>query len=112
MGQTSPARGTNDAGVPEADSAGPYNEYIEAEVEPGNPDTDTFTFRGGTTLLINRQGEVRFSISKPIDGPAGEERLERQRSFLRRSADSFALAPYVAFDAERDLGFCGIHRGY
>ena len=24
------------AGVPEHDSAGPYNEYIEAEVEPGN----------------------------------------------------------------------------
>ena len=24
------------AGVPEPDSAGPYNEYIEAEVEPGN----------------------------------------------------------------------------
>ena len=84
----------------------------KVEVEPGNPDTDTFTFRGGTTLLINRQGEVRFAISKPIDGCAGEERLERQRSFLRRSADSFALAPYVTFDAERDLGFCGIHRGY
>lgn len=82
------------------------------EVEPGNPDTETFTFRGGTTLLINRLGEVKFSISKPIDGPAGEQRLERQRSFLRRSADSFALAPYVAFDAERDLSFCGIHRGY
>jgi len=84
----------------------------QVEVEPGNPDSDKFTFRGGTTLLINRLGEVRYSILKPIDGPAGEARLERQRSFLRRSADSFALAPYVAFDAGRDLSFCGIHRGY
>jgi hypothetical protein len=82
------------------------------EIEPGNPEAGTFTFRGGTTLIINRQGEVRFSISKPIDGPAGEERLARQRQYLRRMADSFALAPYVAFNPDRDLGFRGIHRGY
>jgi hypothetical protein len=82
------------------------------EVEPGNPDAGTFTFRGGTTLLISRQGEVRFSISKPIDGPAGEARLERQREHLRRMGNSFALAPYVAFDPTRDLRFETIHRGY
>ena len=82
------------------------------EIVPGSPEAGTFTFRGGTTLLINRQGEVRFSISKPIDGEAGKIRLERQREHLRQSAYSFALAPYVAFDAARDLGFRGIHRGY
>jgi hypothetical protein len=81
-------------------------------IDPGNPEGGSFTFRGGTTLLINRQGEVRFSISKPIEGPAGEKRLERQRSYLRRTADSFVLAPYVAFNPEHDLGFRGIHRGY
>ncbi len=77
-----------------------------------DPESPQFTFRGGTTLLINRQGEVRFSISKPINGPAGEQRLARQRSYLRRMSESFARSPYVAFDAARDLGFCGIHRGY
>jgi hypothetical protein len=84
----------------------------KVEIEPGNPKAGKFTFRGGTTVLINRQGEVRFSISKPIVGPDGEERLERQREFLRRKVGSFALAPYVAFDLKRDLGFRGIHRGY
>jgi len=82
------------------------------EIEPGNPRAGTFTFRGGTTLIINRQGEVRFSISKPIKGKAGEARLARQREYLSRMADSFALAPYIAFNHRRDLGFRGIHRGY
>jgi hypothetical protein len=81
-------------------------------IEDGHPDLGTFTFRGGTTVLINRQGDVRFSIAKPIDGPAGRARLERQRDFLRRAAGSFALAPYVAFDPRRDISFRGIHRGY
>jgi len=77
-----------------------------------DPGAGTFVFRGGTTLIINRQGEVRFSISKPIDGPAGEERRQQQRDYLSRMAASFALAPYVAFNPERDLSFRGIHRGY
>ena len=82
------------------------------EIEPGNPSAGKFTFRGGTTLIINRQGEVRYSISKPIQGKAGDARLARQREYLSRMADSFALAPYIAFNHNRDLGFRGIHRGY
>jgi hypothetical protein len=82
------------------------------EVFPGRPDYGTFTLRGGVTLLINRLGEVRFSISKPLDGAPGEERCERQRAFLRQMADSFSLAPYLSFEAARDFNFRGIHRGY
>ena len=81
-------------------------------IDAANPAAGTFTFRGGTTLIINRQGEVRFSISKPIEGKEGEKRLERQRQYLCRMAHSFSLAPYVEFDAQRDFGFRGIHRGY
>ena len=81
-------------------------------IDPADTTAGTFVFRGGTTLIINRQGEVRFSISKPIDGPAGDERRRQQRDYLSRMAASFALAPYIAFDPDRDLGFRGIHRGY
>jgi hypothetical protein len=81
-------------------------------IDPADPTAGTFTFRGGTTVLINRHGEVLFSISKPIDGPRGAQRLERQRAYLKYMASTFALAPYVAFDATRDLTFQGIHRGY
>ena len=82
------------------------------EIEPGDGAAGTFTFRGGSTVVINRQGEVRFSIGKPIDGPAGEERLERQRAYLRGMAASSPLAPYLPFDAAGDLGRLGVHRGY
>ena len=81
-------------------------------VIPGNKAAGTFTFRGGTTLIINRHGDVRYSISKPIDGLAGGERLNRQRDYLCYMRDSFSLAPYVAFDPSKDFGFRGIHRGY
>jgi len=84
----------------------------KAPVEPSDPTSGTFVFRGGTTILINRQGEIRYSISKPIDGPAGEERLQQQREYLGRLAVSFPLAPYLSFKPMSDLSFQGIHRGY
>jgi len=81
-------------------------------INPADPSGGNFTFRGGTTLLINRQGDVRFSITKAIHGTAREERLAQQREYLQTMGSSFALAPYVAFDPARDLSFRGIHRGY
>jgi hypothetical protein len=84
----------------------------EVPVNPNRPGDGSFTFRGGTTTIISRQGEVRYAISKPIDGAAGEERLRRQRAYLRELRSAFQLAPYVAFDALRDYGLLGIHRGY
>jgi hypothetical protein len=87
-------------------------EQFSVPIVPGDPARGTFTFRGGTTLIINRQGEVRFSIWKPIDGPAGDVRRNRQCEYLNQIASSFPLAPYIAFDPERDLSFHGIHRGY
>jgi hypothetical protein len=81
-------------------------------INPADPASEKFTFRGGTTLLINRLGEVRFSITKAIHGAGRDARLATQRAYLQRMANSFALAPYVAFDPDRDLNFRGIHRGY
>jgi len=83
-----------------------------APLDPNVPNGPTFTCRGGTTLLINRLGEVRYSISKPLDGPDGAVREQRQREFLQQMQASFTLAPYVAFDVHRDYGFRAIHRGY
>lgn len=81
-------------------------------IDPTDAAAGTFTFRGGNTLIINRQGELRFSIAKPIEGPSGDERRERQRAHLRQMAASFSLAPYVAFDPVHDLGFRAVHRGF
>ena len=80
-------------------------------VDPSYPDGDKFTFYGGTTILIARQGNVRV-ISKPIHGDDGARRLERQRSYLRRLTESSSAVPYIAFDPKLDRNFRAIHRGY
>jgi hypothetical protein len=81
-------------------------------LDPADPGAGTFTLYGGATLIINRQGDVRYSISKPVDGPGGDRRIEQQRGYLQRMKASFALAPYLAFDPDRDLGFSAMHRGF
>jgi len=81
-------------------------------IDPNNPAAGTFTFRGGTTVLIKASGEVQYSISKPIHGEGGKRRLNQQRDHLMRMADSFALAPYVDFDHEDQNPFRAVHRGY
>ncbi len=86
----------------------------DVPIFPDEPKLGTFDFRGGATLLISRQGEVRYSIVKPMDGYKGEgkKRLERQRAYFQTMASSFALAPYVAFDPKTHLSYRAIHRGY
>jgi hypothetical protein len=84
----------------------------DAPLDPNDTNAGTFEFRGGTTLLIDRKGEVRYSISKPIHGAQGEKRLQQQRDYLRSMSAAFAEGPYIAFDAKRDLTLRKIHRGY
>jgi hypothetical protein len=81
-------------------------------IDPANPAGGTFTFRGGTTLIINREGEVRFSITKSIVKPLCDERLRQQRAYLKQMYASSALAPYVAFAPDNAFKFQAIHRGY
>ena len=84
----------------------------EMPLVEGDPTSPKFKFRGGATLLIERSGELQYTIVKPIEGPEGERRLKRQRDYLQRLASSFPLAPHISFDVQRDVAFCGIHRGY
>jgi hypothetical protein len=81
-------------------------------LDPADAGAGTFTLYGGATLLINRQGEVRYSISKPVDGAGGDRRIAHQREYLQRMKASFSLAPYLDFDPDKDLGFGAMHRGY
>ncbi len=44
-------------------------------------------FRGGTTLIAQADGTVKYVISKPLGGGrSARQRLERQRAFTRRCA--------------------------
>jgi hypothetical protein len=81
-------------------------------IDPDEPAAGTFTFRGGTTVLVNDIGEVQYMISKPMSGTEGDRRREAQRAFLKRTAESFSLAAHIAYDHEKENAFRGIHRGF
>ncbi|HEY2171989.1 MAG TPA: hypothetical protein VGJ30_20365 [Candidatus Angelobacter sp.] len=68
-----------------------------------------FTFRGGTTLIFDREGCIQYSIAKSI---GNQSRLEAQKQYLTQRAYGFPLAPYADFDPSRDTSFRAIHRGY
>ncbi len=78
--------------------------------EPHDPRTE-FVFRGGTTLVMEEDGTVRYRISKPLDD---HERLERQREFLRESLGGSPAATLTGEGPSPggaiDLGI--LHRGY
>lgn len=62
----------------------------EVPYDPKEPDLGTFPMRSGSTLLISKPerkdgkygpGQIRYLIRKRLDGPHGERRKLRQRSF-------------------------------
>ena len=64
-------------------------EVIQHRHDPGGDGFPPFTFRGGATIILDADGDVRYVISKNIKG---EERLKRQREFASLAgADVFAL---------------------
>ena len=79
-------------------------------LDPAASDSPTFTFRGGTTLILDENGNPRFAIAKSIDS---EERLATQREYYQRISTSFAPAAYRAAPKNVfDLPFAAIHRGF
>ena len=61
--------------------------------DPNRPGLGTFPMRSGSTLLISKPpmkdgaygpGQIRYLIRKRVDGPNGEKRQRRQRSFNLR----------------------------
>jgi hypothetical protein len=91
----------------------------EVPLDPDDPTSPVFTFRGGTTLILDNSGQVRYIIHKKIGDEKGDiknKRLKRQRDYLSMYQSNLAMASY-ADTAEihkrfmsRDFGM--IHRGY
>jgi hypothetical protein len=68
---------------------------------PGAP-----PYRGGSTLVVGRDGQVRYVIYKPF---AMRERKERQREYLANLAVAAGAHAYV--QPRLRLSLAGIHRG-
>jgi hypothetical protein len=91
----------------------------EVPLDPSDPASPTFTFRGGTTLIVNQTGWVRYSIKMSIHDKKDDDknvRLKRQRDYLIMRQSEVGLAPYAdvqrAFDRALKADFGLIHRGH
>ncbi len=80
----------------------------EIPVTEGEADSPRCVFRGGTTLILDEDGFVRYLIGKGLDN---EGRRERQREFMQKTA---AAAPGAALTGRWSAGIklSALHRGY
>jgi hypothetical protein len=86
-------------------------ELVQQRAEPLDPDlpgSETFTYTGGSTVIFDDIGVVRYVIEKSIDN---QERLRRQRSFRVQQVTQSPRAPYRGAQVEQKLSFQLIHSG-
>jgi len=92
-------------------------QQTDVPIDPGDPASPKFKFVGGTTLILDQHGAIRYAIEKPLGDTkddAKNERLKRQRDYFVRRAAGFGMAAYSGVTAlyERGMNFGMIHRGY
>jgi hypothetical protein len=88
---------------------------MEVNLDPKDEDSETFTFRGGTTVVLTEEGKVRYAIQKSLGkDDAQNERLKRQREYYRETEEAMAMATYISRTGRKDqpMRFNLIHRGY
>ena len=90
-------------------------QQTDVRIDPTDKRSLTFTFRGGTTVVLTREGEVRYAIQKSL-GVDNEknERLMRQRKYYREMDATSGLTTYLGPSKPngRPMNFNFIHRGY
>jgi hypothetical protein len=106
-----PARRIGPDGQTEADLVLEIIQTREVPYDDSDP-TSTFKFRGGCTLLINRERrEVRWCIVKSI---FDEERLERERDYRTGASDLSLRATYFGDPRSGNVSepFAMLHRSF
>jgi hypothetical protein len=86
-----------------------FLQKAEVPLDPKNPKGSTFQFRGGTTLLFDQYGRIRYTIRKRIEN---KQRLDEEREFHRRESSMSASAPFVRRATASGPNFAATHRGY
>jgi len=90
----------------------------QVPLEENSKSSATFTYRGGATLILDARHRPKYVIYKNLED---QERLARQRQYLREGRTSLAEAPYEKESAlRREAGgkietranFAAVHRGY
>jgi hypothetical protein len=78
-------------------------------LDPDDPKSPWFEFRGGSTVIFDDRGHVRYAIEKRIDNP---RRLNAQREFYLQLCHNLPAGPYKDALRGEPLSFAAIHRGY
>jgi len=90
-------------------------QQTEVQLDPNDRQSEKFTFRGGTTIVLNREGQVRYAIQKSLGKDDDQnERLRRQRGYYYAMDAVSGLTTYLPpspLDG-RPMNFNLIHRGY
>jgi hypothetical protein len=71
------------------------------------PDDGDFIFRGGCTLLVDSDRQIRYYVVKYINDP---ERLERQRQFLTEGPAASSLQALYFNDENHNEPFAFLHQ--
>jgi hypothetical protein len=92
-------------------------QHRQVYFDPAHKELGTFKFVGGTTLILERDGRVRYSIHKSLGDPGDDEqneRLQEQRDYQTLRLSSMAMASYSSENLRKRLpnSFSMIHRGY
>jgi hypothetical protein len=87
----------------------------EVPLDAKNPGLGKIAFRGGTTLILARDGSVRYAIMKPIGDsldPRRNHRLSEQLEYQTSLQSGSAAFCYGDPQASSGFKFANIHRGY
>ncbi len=96
-------------------------QHRDVRVDPENEEAGTFKFVGGTTVIVDQSGLVRYAIRKGIGDPREDgqnRRLEQQRAYQVERAADMGVAAYLSETELSDrlkaatLDFRLVHRGY
>jgi len=103
------------------DMVAELTQHRDVPVDPASPKGAQFTFRGGTTLIVDHASRVRYAIQKRVGDARNDQRNERlaqQRAYQADRAASFGVAAYSDERAlatrlsDPRMNFRLIHRGY
>jgi hypothetical protein len=86
-------------------------EFLQQRDEPLDPDlpgSPAIKYFGGTTVIFDARGEVRYAIEKSI---TNRKRLDRQRDFRLEQWHASAAGPYLEAKPDGRINFRMVHRG-
>jgi len=102
------------------DMVAEFTQSRAVSIDPANPSSGTLMFRGGTTLILDRDGLVRYAIAKPLGEPSGDStngRLAEQQAYQEARVAHIDGAAYLSDSAlarrlsDARIDFRRIHQG-